>query len=144
MKMRIQLFRLTTCGYYFRGTDERAFRDLGEWYRDFLRWVEEKKADYTLTSTFSERDEVPTSIYCTAATEDGNGSFGVALWNEGVRNREGMMFLPARGSVGSVQAEVVRMNPGDKPGWMSYFWVMPEKSIVVSLMPERAIPSISS
>jgi hypothetical protein len=145
MSLRVQLFKIRYCGFYKWGTTEREFGDIGEWYRDFLEWVEAKRVDYTLTKTFDRANRYPTSIYCMAATEDDSGNFGVALWNEGHEARGRTMFVPENGPVGTVRAEAAeKPSPASRPGWMSYFWVMPERSVVVALMPDTTVASISS
>jgi hypothetical protein len=145
MNLRVQLFRIKRCGFYEWGKKERKFGNIGEWYRDFLGWVEDKRVDYTLTKTFDRAERYPTSVYCMAATEDDSGDFGVALWNEGPGNRRNTMFVPEKGPVGTVQAEAAeKPSPTSRPGWMSYFWVMPQSSIVVALMPDTTVASISS
>lgn len=145
MDLRIQLFDIRRCGFYGWGEEQRSFGDIEEWYDDFLEWVETKRVDYTLTNTFDSRDKYPTSIYCWAATGDDAGNFGVALWNDGHEFRGRTMFAPENGPVGTVQAKPgAKPSGASRPGWTSYFWVIPKSSMVVALMPDTTVASIGS
>lgn len=143
----MQLYRLDKCGFYRWGEQESEFGDVIDWYRDFFDWLEPKRkpgvpCDHT--STTGERDDVPEDIYCIGAVEDGRGNFGVSLWNKGWRTEDGVVYLSSGASLGNPRFRTSRLDPGDIPGWPSYFWVMPTENMVVSLMPDKAIASIRS
>jgi hypothetical protein len=135
--MKIQLFELTKCGFYDAYTDDTdpeppLFGDISEWWAEFSSWV--GGSDYKQTSTFLRRQE-PERVYCIGRTTDDENNYGVALWNV-APNMDGRGFhLPPSGLVDTVQPDIADVEEGSTVGWPSYFWFMPNDSIMVGLIP---------
>lgn len=132
----MELNEITKCGFYRAGEDDEAgpeFGHLHEWWSRFSEWV--SGGDYSRTSTFT-RSRVPHSVYCTGQVEDGRGNSGVALWNETPSTQGGLLYLPASGNVNGVQVGVASVGGGSRAGWPSYFWFLPDISIIAALIPE--------
>lgn len=145
--MRIQLYNLDRCGFYKRGIQERQFGHIAEWYPAFLRWLEPKRepgVPLSDTSTTGERDGVPVDVYCLGAVGDGRGNFGVTLFSRSLNEEEGGAVVSPEASLSNPLFEDNERREGAVPGWLSYFWVIPEEEIVVALMPEGAKASVDT
>lgn len=135
--MKVQIYELIKCGFYESYTDDKEleppiFGSLPEWWGEFSGWVE--GADYKETSTFYRQRE-PERVYCIGRTTDAAGNYGVALWNVAPSVNGRAMHLPPFGEVDDVQAKVAEVTEGSTAGWPSYFWLMPNESIIVGLIP---------
>lgn len=135
--MRVFVYQLEKCGFYRSDDDSTPeFGRLSEWWPEFVGWVK-AKGDYQATCTFSNENRVPPRVYCASSASDEEGNFGVALWNEAPGDERGVAYLPPEGEVGDLQAEFQDVEVGSIPGWARYFWFMPDKSLVVALVPEN-------
>lgn len=132
--MKLQLYEITKCGFYESYDDEgpARFGHLSDWWGEFSSWAGGK--DYKQTGTFNDTHE-PHTVYCIVRANDGNGNYGVALWNVSPGLNGRAFHLPPSGLVDSIQAAAAPVEEGSTAGWPTYFWIMPGENVIAALIP---------
>lgn len=132
---KVQIYELAKCGFYesLVDTEDCQYGSLPEWWGEFAGWVSSR--DYKYTGTFTDAKE-PNTIYCTRSTSDGEGNFGIALWNVAPSWEGRALHMPPSGLVNDVEVEVSSAAAGSSAGWPTYFWIMQRELLVVALIPE--------
>lgn len=135
--MRLQVYELSRCGIYeLRQNKAPLFGAFTEWWSDFEAWVNDGTRPFAGTATF-EAEEVPRRVYCAATASDGNGAYGVTLWNESEINDEGLPSISADDPLKSLDIDLHKVGRNQIPGWPTYLWFVPDKSAVAVLMPNN-------
>lgn len=133
--MKLQLYEITKCGFYESYDDEgpARFGHLPDWWGEFSSWAGGK--DYKQTGTFNDTHE-PYTVYCIVRADDGNGNYGVVLWNVSPGLNGRAFHLPPSGLVDSIHAAPAPVEEGSTAGWPTYFWIMPGENVIAALIPK--------
>lgn len=135
--MRLQVYELSQCGIYeFRRPKTPLFGAFKEWWPDFESWVDDGKRPFSGTATFQAL-EVPRRVYCVTTASDGEGAYGVTLWNESEINDDGVPSISAGDPLKSLDVDLHKVGRDRIPGWPTYLWIVPDRSIVAVLMPNN-------
>ncbi|QKY70291.1 hypothetical protein [Lentibacillus sp. CBA3610] len=135
--MIIYPYKIEECGFYKRGEKKPEFGEPSHLIRDFLKWLHSKTSILS-TATFDSSEDNIRRVFCIETVSDEKEeSYGVVLWNEIPQHEEGVSFIPLKSKIGNVKASTIETSEESIPGWPTYLWFVPKKSLVVSLVPDN-------
>jgi hypothetical protein len=101
-------------------------------------WVQ-SRPNVAATATFTDLENIPEQVLCSAFVPISPQGIGLALWYCSPSTEQGVAYIPMNKKPGELEAAEQKL-PGDSiAGWPRYFWIDPEKSLVVALMPNGAV-----
>ena len=133
--MRIDLYRITRCGFYARGKSQLQFGGLSNFLDEFVSWVA-NRPDVSATATFEEPGNIPDQILCSACTRLENEGVALSLWNRAPGTENGVAYIRMDGKPGAVDATERKLPKNSVAGWPRFFWIDPQSSVLVALIPE--------
>lgn len=140
--MKIELHQITNCGFYQRGKPAAPlFGHLHTWHRDFHQWVGQRTS-VNNTSTFDSEAGVP-NVFCAGSTHTAAG-LGLILWHGVPATEKGVAYIPKNATPGHVTASEAALPHNSIPGWPSYFWLLPQQNLAVTLQPTGKIQNRST
>jgi hypothetical protein len=141
--MKIELYAISRCGFYSRGNSDSLFGELSDTLSGLDSWVG-SRSNVAATATFEDSESTPEQVLCSTFTVvDGMGA-GLALWFRMPATERGVAYIPVNGKPGKLHASEQRLPTDSIAGWPRYFWIEPEKAILVALVPNGPIKVRSS
>lgn len=124
-------------GYFPRGDREAAeFGSLSWVLRDLSRWVDGKAMRDTKTFEQGAESDVPTAYCLDIAGPSRHGNYLVTTWNEVPMADGGVATAGGDSRVGALDVSIAEINPGDIPGYPTYFYCVPGKELVATIRPD--------
>jgi hypothetical protein len=125
--MKIELHNINACGFYQRASTTPLFGGLNEWVYEFYQWIH-SRPNVASTTVFEGLD-----VYC-AGCIPGLDGIGVKLWHGTPATESGVAYIDMSDLPGgSVTASEQPMPSNSIPGWPSFFWILPESHMIVTL-----------
>lgn len=134
--MIIYPYTIEKCGFYKRGGKNPEFGAIKDMLPLFVNWVN-NRPNVVGTSTFEDAEANVRRVLCLEAFRGENDDFGIILWNEIPQHEDGVPSIPIKSRVGNVKASTTEMPEESIPGWPTYLWIVPNKSLIVSLVPDN-------
>ena len=130
-------FQIKECGYFGRGSEKPKFGSVEELLVDLIAWSEGKDLRATRLATRRiDGDGLPT--YVADIQSDSHGTV-LVLWNE-TPNLDGRVAsIPGSCKVGSPEVVLNKIEADSVPGYPTYFYFLPEKSLVFGLRREQRV-----
>lgn len=131
--VRLNYFNITRCGYYKFGESEPEFGLLSDVLADLQSWTKGKTMRQTKIFNPAADSEFPVYIN-DLAIDPKSGDSVLVTWNETPTTPSGSIASAAGDdAVGQVSIDLVDVPDGGIPGFPSYFYIIPEKSILISV-----------
>lgn len=126
--MKIELHKIADCGFYERGASSPLFGRIDEWLPEFRRWVDDRS---NIVATKLSDDQ---EVYCAGSVQSPSG-FGLKLWNATPSTDSGVAYISmADAPDGRSLASEQDLPDNSIPGWPSFFWILPDAGVVVTLL----------
>lgn len=135
--MKIEVHRITRCGFYQRGSKNPLFGALPEWHGEFNKWVQ-GRSSVSLTSTFQAQDLTSPTVFCAGSTSTSDG-LGLILWHGVPSTEKGVAYIQENDQPGKVNVQEASLGANSIPGWASYYWILPQLNLLVCLQPAGKI-----
>ena len=130
-KAHVSFYKTTECGYFSRGKEECQFGSFQEVLEDLQAWSLDKKLIETKVGEVTETDSTGNTYLLDIQTKD--GTCLITTWNETASTDGQVASVHGESSVGDAE---IHMNPiaeGSIPGYATYFWLIPTRSIFASI-----------
>ncbi|RTY33549.1 hypothetical protein EKD00_09270 [Chlorobium phaeovibrioides] len=125
--MKIELHKITECGFYERGVSVPLYGQISEWLPAFSRWVH-GRASIVGTKLSDEQE-----VYCAGCVPSASGA-GLKLWNGNPSTDSGVAYISMGESPdGMVSASEQELPNNSIAGWPSFFWILPDSDLIVTL-----------
>lgn len=130
-EVKVAFYRITSCGYYPWGGKKAEFGCLNDTLTQLREWTQGKKLAHTKTyEPRSGGNELSTYLVDVSRRQD---AWLLTLWNE-VHNTDGTVTsINGNAQVGNASVSETEVEDGHIPGHATYFWILPEDDLVVSL-----------
>lgn len=141
--MKVELHQISRCGFYERGGNQSPlFGQLASWQQQLINWVQ-GRSNVALTTTFQGQDAQAPEVYCAGAIQSRDG-FGLILWHGTPGTENGVAYINMNDLPGAVNVREVSLGANSIPGWPSYFWILPQQSLLACLRPTGKIRNLST
>jgi hypothetical protein len=136
--MKIELHKITECGFYERGSSAPLYGHIGEWLLAFSQWVH---GCSNIVGTKLSDNHV---LYCAGCVPTVSG-FGLKLWIGSPSTDKGVAYISMRDAPdGMIAASEQDLPNNSIAGWPSFFWILPDSGLIVTLQHTGRIRNRSS
>jgi hypothetical protein len=139
--MRIEIYRITKCGFYKKGDPEAKFAAALEMLSALQKWVNGRQRVED-TSTFESVDAVK-KVYCKTCFGNRHG-YGIALWNSVPSTEKGVAYIRMNDKPGKVKAGEQEFPEDSIAGWPSYFWFTGDGEHIIALISKGGVQNRGS
>lgn len=136
-KAKITFFNVDKCGLYKHGDDTLKAGGITEILDNLTSWSNGK--DLALTKTYqvaSTSDVMPAYLF---DIKKKGGSYLVTIWNEMPSSSGAVASVDPNSSVGSVSVTMNPLKAGTLPGFATYFWFIPSRSVFASVQFQHSL-----
>jgi hypothetical protein len=141
--LRIEVHRITSCGFYRRGSFASCFGGLNSFLDELETWIQ-TRSNVAATATFTDPENIPERVLCSCFVRLSGQGVGMALWYCSPSTEQGVAYIPMDEKPGEIEAAEQRLPTNSIAGWPRYFWIEPEQSIVTALIPSGAVTTAGS
>lgn len=132
---KITFYSVDRCGLYAFDCDEPIFGDLNSILNQLLLWAKRDGKSFAETCTYAiEESEDVARTYCYDIIKNNdNGDFLLVTWNETPSYEGKVAAVRASSKVGEAQVEFTKLPEDSIPGYATYFWFVPSKSVFATI-----------
>lgn len=127
----ISFYSIFQCGYFSRGSEVPMFGSTQETLEDLLNWSQGKTLIETKVSEVDESDTTGNTYLVDIQTK--RGTWVITTWNETASTDGRVASVQAESNVGDATVHMNDIVEGSIPGYATYFWIIPSKSIFASV-----------
>jgi hypothetical protein len=135
-KVEFTLFNIKRCGLFLSWSKPPLALDISDLLQQIETWGISTKKPLVSTSVYSRDSNIQPAYLWGLEKDKVSGNYLIALWNEVENNKGAVSYVSGGKPVGSGAVAEAKAKQGDIPGFMSLFWVIPSKNIVVALNTE--------
>lgn len=136
-EVRIKFYDVTECGFYKRGDKFPRFGELPDVLASLEEWVHGRALRDTEVSPNHDGDHA-TPTYCLDTYRSDHGDYIVTFFLEVPSSDGNIGSVNPDQQVGEVEIRPNPLqNPGDIPGFATYFWFLPNRTQVATVQIER-------
>lgn len=129
---KLDFYDVSSCGFYTSGASTPKFGDFKILMEDFRNFLSGKNLSLTKTYDYDENSgDLPTYCYDFIGEND----LILITWNQTPFEEGKVSSVNGNDVVGSVNVELTDVPDGNIPGYATYFWLIPEENLIVSLRP---------
>lgn len=131
----IQFYNITRCGYYGNYSSEREFGDLGGTLSTLQEWTRRDDMQLRRTKIFEPEEGSnirPTYCYDIQHDEESE-NYLLTTWNETPTSEGQYASVEAEAPVGDADVTLTDVPDGTIPGYVTYFWFVPEEAILATV-----------
>ncbi len=132
---KITFYKIDRCGLYVSGALNPALGDLSSFLQQLKRWVvkNDKTLDETCTFGLVESEGVERTFCYDLASDTNTGDYLLTTWNEIVSYNGRVAAVPSGSRVGNAKVEFTSLPKNSIPGYATYFWFVPAKSVYATI-----------
>ncbi len=134
-KIKLKFYQIERCGYFKYADDEQHLTNVSDTLDDLKDWISNKTLSETKTTNILTAATERLPVYCVGVEKSINGTYLLVTWNE---------IASTNGSVASINkdepiatasshVEQTELPDGNIPGFATYFWFIPEESILATI-----------
>jgi hypothetical protein len=136
-EITLTFYRIDKCGYYARRQTTPAFGTVDEIFDDLGTWIRDKELGDTCP--FGPNYHGFLGTYCFNLTKHSNGDFLFVTWNTTPNSNGRVASVDPRSTVGSPIVDLTTLPPNFIPGYPTYFWILPNQSIMATITFQHAL-----
>lgn len=122
MEFKFDFYKITKCGYYKIGSDERELMSVSELFENLIDFTANKTINQT--KTYNEMEGIyPTYSYELLHNKMFNDYLFVT-WNETHSEDNNISTVKKNSRVGSAEVDTIPISDEDIPGFPTYFWIL--------------------
>jgi hypothetical protein len=145
MDLSIHVYEVVKCGFYRRNNHTPAFGSLGDTLASMSRWINNisnrPRILETQTYTTGPDDKLLPS-FCFSLLNIGN-DYLLTLWNKSQTVGNKYASVPENSTVGAAIVNTVDVPLNNIPGYPTYFWIIPERNLILTVQSERSLRGIA-
>ncbi|MFZ2168467.1 MAG: hypothetical protein WAW61_02405 [Methylococcaceae bacterium] len=130
-KATFRFYKITQCGYFARSEDMPSFGSIQETLEDLQNWSNGKRLIETKASEVEDSDTSGNTYLLDIQTKQ--GTWLITTWNEIASTDGGVASVQADSNVGNATVHMNGIVEGSIPGYATYFWIIPDRSIFASI-----------
>lgn len=134
---------IRSCGFYRRGSASPCFGNSARIIDQLENWIQ-TRPNVAATATFTDPENIPEHVLCSSFVRISGRGVGMALCYCSPSTDQGVAYIPMDEKPGEIEASEQRLPSNSIAGWPRYFWIEPEQSLMIALIPSGAVRSSTS
>ena len=133
---KITFYKIEKCGLYEYGAEKSKLGTLPDFLNQLTNWVKRngKSLEETCTYAVEESEDVGRT-FCYDIVKNGiTGDFMLTTWNETPSYEGKVAAVKGKSKVGDAEVEFTQLPIGSIPGYATYFWFVPSKSVFATIL----------
>lgn len=130
-EVKIAFYKIERCGYYRYNHEQPEFGSIDDTLDELIAWTTSDGCVLGNTCTYEvEESDNLTKTYCfNVCKNESTGDFILVTWNS-IPSVDGKIpSVNGSQPVGSADVNMTEVQPGDIPGYATYFWFVPSKNV---------------
>ncbi|MCS3393216.1 hypothetical protein NX868_17670 [Burkholderia thailandensis] len=130
--VKITFYKIDQCGYYPWGSRQASFGGISDTFEQLRDWS--AGMPLSLTKLFDDggANDERLPIYLAGIVARGN-EWVFATWNEVPAHEGGVASISRDSPVGDPEVHINEIAENSIPGYATYFWVIPQRSLIASI-----------
>lgn len=132
---KITFYEVERCGLYEYSSDEPKLGSLSIFLEQLKSWVQRsgKTLEETCTYAIEESEDVERTFCYDIVKNDKTGDYLLTTWNETPSYEGKVAAVKANSKVGDAKVEFTKLPKDSIPGYATYFWFVPSKSVFATI-----------
>tara|TARA_R100000935_G_C2828195_1_gene163476 strand:+ start:307 stop:1323 length:1017 start_codon:yes stop_codon:yes gene_type:complete len=138
---KVKFFNIESCGYHEWGNQNPSFGNMEEIISQLTKWgTDGRHIKNTKTYQPDPSKDIYNTYFCECKTSSNGSDIVLVLWNE-VKNDNGAIYGISPTNQPGQNSILTSGFSANKaiPGFPSYFWIMPRKSIIASITFDHSV-----
>ncbi len=131
LKVRIQLFNISRCGFYPHGKDNASFGSIEDVLTQLHQWS--KGLDLSQTKILDPDYEGSLDPVYLFGIKKAAAGWVVSTWNEIPHGESGVASVSMNAKVGVPDVHLNEIKENSIPGYATYFWIVPGRNLLATI-----------
>lgn len=138
-KVELSIYKIKNCGLYTSWGKPPVALNIKDLLSQLERWGIKTKKPLDQTSVYTPSSDLLASYLWGVEHDSTTGNYLIGFWNE-IENKKGAVsYASGNAAVGDGVVTEAKGKKGDIPGYLSLFWFIPSKQIIVGIRTEDHI-----
>lgn len=132
---KFMFYEITECGYYTFKDRQHKLCTIKEAFSNLYAWIGSRKSIYETATFEPDEDSDDYNVYCYEIEK--RNSFVLTSWNASPHTDGQIAAINGLAHVGASDVKTSNFPEGYIPGYETYFWIIPESRILVTIRFDR-------
>lgn len=130
--VKITFYKIEKCGFYAWGSKQASFGGISDTFEQLRDWSNGMPLSLTKLFDAGGANEEMLPVYLAGIVGRGN-EWVFATWNEVPAHEGGVASVSRDSPVGAPEVHINEIAANSIPGYATYFWVIPQRSVIASI-----------